>query len=62
MTDGIHSSRHGVPVLNAHDIKGSFYIISGAMTRPGDGYATSTTILNAQSVGHEIGAHTVKSL
>ena len=47
------------PVLTTYNIPASFYVISGTVANHEYGYLTSADILDLQSHGNEIGAHTV---
>lgn len=47
--------QNGIPILNSHGIQSTQYIISGALGW--DEYITAEQMLDMQSQGHEIGAH-----
>ncbi len=54
----LQAYQNGLPILDAKGFKATMYIITETMDGSFSNYIDSTEMLNAQSRGHEIGAHT----
>ena len=56
--DGVGDAPAAQAILDAHGMKGTFYIISGSVNDTPD-YMTLAQLLALQTDGHEIGGHTI---
>ncbi len=55
--DGVDSQLHAAALLEERGMRGTFYVVSGLLGRPG--HLTLAQVRRLQASGHEIGGHTV---
>ncbi|MBF6507655.1 polysaccharide deacetylase family protein [Nocardia farcinica] len=55
--DGTASQTAGARILSEHRMRGTFYVVSGSIGRPG--YLSLEDLRGMAAAGHEIGGHTV---